>query len=147
MEVYLHIINHNIFVCHNIFVWFTILDTLGIPGHSQLKLWCRFWTLLTDQQAKKLRQSKLPFSRYCRFVISYPWARLRPPDYTQLNQEYCVELWRSIYTQKNQYDPACLSEDIVNLLFWVPWAWLNKLTFRIVTSIHSSLVDPFASKK
>ena len=30
------------------------------------------------------------------------WVRLGTHDYTQLKQEYCVELWRSIYVQKNQ---------------------------------------------
>ena len=42
--------------------------------------------------------------------------KLGPPDYTQLNQEYCGAL--EVYSHtKNQNNPACLSQDIANLLF------------------------------
>ena len=47
-----------------------------------------------------LKKSKLPFLRYCRFVISDTLDMAGAPDYVQLNHEYYMELWRSNYIQK-----------------------------------------------
>ena len=129
-----------------------ILGTLGIPEHTwvhSLKTMDWLWTLAVYLKDTKWKQSNLPFLRYCKFawncyyssmilsfhssIVSYifivSWYLLhKTPDYTQLNQEYYAELRRSVYIQKKQNNPACLSYDISKLLFWVLWAYPNKLT-------------------
>ena len=62
---------------------------------------------LQAKKKKKLKQSKLPFLRYCRFVVSDTLGIDSTSLYTQLNQEYYVEVY--LHT-KNQNNPACLSK-------------------------------------
>ena len=69
---------------------FVILGTLAMPNYV--------WTHSVKIVVKKPWQSKLPLLRWGKF-FQILWVWLGPPDNT-LNQEYYVELSRSVYIQK-----------------------------------------------
>ena len=76
----------------------------------------------------KLRQYKLPFLRYCRFVISDTLGMAATSWLlTTKSGVLCGALEVYLHTKK-QKNPALFYYDIANLLIWVLWTCLNKFT-------------------
>ena len=103
MKVYLHIINKPsmLFIKYGRFVILGILACLNMPGRSQLKMWYQFWTevyllrcLCMLKSYKNLNSRPWDIAH---LLFRLLWVWLVSPDYTQLNQEYYMKLWMSIY--------------------------------------------------
>ena len=103
MKVYLHIINKPsmLFIKYGRFVILGILACLNMPGRSQLKMWYQFWTevyllrcLCMLKSYKNLNSLSWDIAH---LLFRLLWVWLVSPDYTQLNQEYYMKLWMSIY--------------------------------------------------
>ena len=102
MKVYLHINESSmLFIKYGRFVILGILACLNMPGRSQLKMWYQFWTevyllrcLCMLKSYKNLNSRPWDIAH---LLFRLLWVWLVSPDYTQLNQEYYMKLWMSIF--------------------------------------------------
>ena len=108
MKVYLHINESSmLFIKYGRFVILGILACLNMPGRSRLKMWYQFWTevyllwcLCMLKSYKNLNSLSWDIADLSFWLL---WVWLVSPDYTQLNQEYYMKLWMSIYIYSLRY--------------------------------------------